>query len=734
MLNSKGEIGDQPPSSTDPSDGIQMVISPSLCGIVQLHTNSIKLLSGKASDQGYEFIMCTFNFPMGHDDNGRPTFLEEESLNMRMEEPHSRSVIFNSRENIEWHSVYGLINIDWQSLSNERKANGEYARIKQNVEYLCHLGLAGAVFDFTCIYETQQLDIVTNLSCKLNDLINDQQYLQIIILLPLLSKMTSVRGGLKRNVRQFSIQTHQDYGIHEDWYDISEYQRDDALKLLKKSCFSFEHPSNYHENELPTESFLLWQRVTSATNFSSRIQPAVIFPEVVRVEDEILVRQEIKKWEGFKLAFIIISTGSFIANKMKFPVLPKIQQFLMKKILRLNKCNLPVFIHGPIGHEKHNMERDIQFRLYFEYIKHMYKNAMEIDEKTSNNQAISTALHGCEDELQLPLQPLKFNLTRYTYDLFERDPIKYRQYELAIFNAMLFLTTKKGRDQPFLVIMLGAGRGPIVDKIIEAGRTAKIASLKIIAVEKNRYAIPVLTHQLYKSWNVEENKELYTNKFDYLKKLENIVKVDKNHNESDTEVVIVVNEDMRTFSNNFHNLTVVNGGIKADLVVSELLGSFGDNELSPECLSDNLLKNLLHHNGFCIPQSYSSYIAPISSKFIRNKLNMLKQKDVNVTTKNGVFERPYVINLSNASILTEPVELFTFQHFVNKNNETNLEEKYKRIDFIINCKMGNDLVETSIDGFIGYFDCRLFDQIRITILPNELAKVNNGMFSCTADS
>jgi len=30
---------------------------------------------------------------------------------------------------------------------------------------------------------------------------------------------------------------------------------------------------------------------------------------------------------------------------------------------------------------------------------------------------------------------------------------------------------------------------------------------------------------------------------------------------------------------------------KADIIVSELLGSFGDNELSPECL-DNVLKFL----------------------------------------------------------------------------------------------------------------------------------------------
>jgi hypothetical protein len=33
-----------------------------------------------------------------------------------------------------------------------------------------------------------------------------------------------------------------------------------------------------------------------------------------------------------------------------------------------------------------------------------------------------------------------------------------------------------------------------------------------------------------------------------------------------------------------HGLPCCNAGAQADMLVSELLGSFGDNELSPECL------------------------------------------------------------------------------------------------------------------------------------------------------
>lgn len=45
---------------------------------------------------------------------------------------------------------------------------------------------------------------------------------------------------------------------------------------------------------------------------------------------------------------------------------------------------------------------------------------------------------------------------------------------------------------------------------------------------------------------------------------------------------------------------------KPDLVVSELLGSFADNEMSPECL--NNLQEFFHKNTICIPQSYRNFI------------------------------------------------------------------------------------------------------------------------------
>ncbi len=45
---------------------------------------------------------------------------------------------------------------------------------------------------------------------------------------------------------------------------------------------------------------------------------------------------------------------------------------------------------------------------------------------------------------------------------------------------------------------------------------------------------------------------------------------------------------------------------KADILVSELLGSFGDNELSPECLDG--AQRFLQPDGISIPQSYTSFM------------------------------------------------------------------------------------------------------------------------------
>ena len=90
-------------------------------------------------------------------------------------------------------------------------------------------------------------------------------------------------------------------------------------------------------------------------------------------------------------------------------------------------------------------------------------------------------------------------------------------------------------------VILGAGRGPLVTCCIDAAKDAKITNYLIYAVEKNPNAIVTLEFKKRKLW--------------------------KNN-------VRIIACDMREAKIED----------KADIIVSELLGSFGDNELSPECL------------------------------------------------------------------------------------------------------------------------------------------------------
>lgn len=53
---------------------------------------------------------------------------------------------------------------------------------------------------------------------------------------------------------------------------------------------------------------------------------------------------------------------------------------------------------------------------------------------------------GYEDFLQIPLQPLMDNLDQYTYEIFEKDPIKYIEYRRAIKLALLDKKENKAEE------------------------------------------------------------------------------------------------------------------------------------------------------------------------------------------------------------------------------------------------------------------------------------------------
>ena len=74
------------------------------------------------------------------------------------------------------------------------------------------------------------------------------------------------------------------------------------------------------------------------------------------------------------------------------------------------------------------------------------------------------------DFLQSPLQPLAHHLQSSTYETFEKDPVKYAQYCTAIKQALL---DRCREDQRFVIMVVGAGRGPLVSAALKAAKEAK---------------------------------------------------------------------------------------------------------------------------------------------------------------------------------------------------------------------------------------------------------------------
>jgi len=148
-------------------------------------------------------------------------------------------------------------------------------------------------------------------------------------------------------------------------------------------------------------------------------------------------------------------------------------------------------------------------------------------------------------------------------------------------------------------------------------------------------------------------------------------------------------------------------------LVSELLGSFGDNELSPECLDG--AQAYLKEDGVSIPQAYTSYLAPLQSSKLYNEVRGSKAE--RGKPPEAPFEMPYVVRLHNCSVLAKPKPVFTFTH---PNKAEVIDNcRFLSIDF--------DVQEDAlVHGFAGYFDSALYKDVMLSIVPETHSP---GMFS-----
>lgn len=67
-------------------------------------------------------------------------------------------------------------------------------------------------------------------------------------------------------------------------------------------------------------------------------------------------------------------------------------------------------------------------------------------QNTSHTDPLVAYARGYEDYLQCPLQPLMDNLESQTYEVFEKDPVKYNEYQRAIYGALLDMIMYEEKD------------------------------------------------------------------------------------------------------------------------------------------------------------------------------------------------------------------------------------------------------------------------------------------------
>lgn len=212
------------------------------------------------------------------------------------------------------------------------------------------------------------------------------------------------------------------------------------------------------------------------------------------------------------------------------------------------------------------------------------------------------------DGLIDPVQPLRDHIGAVVYQNFEQVAPKYEAYRRAVGSALKDAWPKLQRGKKakaVQVAVLGAGRGPLVDATLAAADDTRIP-VKVTAVEKNPHAAVTL-RQRRAAWGGR---------------------------------VEVIESDMRQVprEGRFH------------LAVSELLGGFGDNELSPECLDG--VQGLLTKDGVSLPRRSTSYLAPVECAFL---WSAARKKACSLDVAYGVHP-------DRAEVLAAYQPCFTFEH------------------------------------------------------------------------
>ncbi|XP_050312352.1 protein arginine N-methyltransferase 5 [Anthonomus grandis grandis] len=377
-----------------------------------------------------------------------------------------------------------------------------------------------------------------------------------------------------------------------------------------------------------------WNDFRTLCDYDKRVGLVLEVPEAKDVPPA----DEVDRWIGEPVKALVFKASHFLINHYGKPVLPKALQDLVRRFMTID---VQYIIHLDVDHADTS--------LYVKYMAFLGKKLYMCD-------TMAEFVRGCEDYLQNPLQPLTEHLETTVYEVFEKDQVKYDYYQKAFFVAL----EKWEEARAPVVMVVGAGRGPLVQCVLNVSKTLG-KPVKVYAVEKNPYAMNTIAHRNKYEWDSQ---------------------------------VTLVREDMRTWQ----------APELADIMISELLGSFGDNELSPECL-DGAQRFLRKPTGISIPSQYTSYLAPLQSVKLYNEIKNSRMPDKSVRQ---VFETPYVVHLANYYQLGEARPLFVFDH---PNFQLVPNTRHKSIKY-------PPLTKAAVlTGFSGFFETVLHENVTLSTNP-----------------
>ncbi|KAG1771016.1 PRMT5-domain-containing protein [Suillus occidentalis] len=351
----------------------------------------------------------------------------------------------------------------------------------------------------------------------------------------------------------------------------------------------------------------------------------------------------LNRWMAEPVHHIFLPASTFIANVKGYPVLPKGTQ----SFLRNSMAHHPIIIMSGVSSGLHTKGGE---SAYAQYVRHVEKTSSAVQAAMTAG-TVEHFAQGYQDYLQNPLQPLMDNLQSITYQTFEQDPVKYRNYEEAVYHALM-----DWPDSDHIVICVaGAGRGPLVERSLTAIKRSGRSAF-VYAVEKNPNAFVTLQGRKQNEWG--DSVQLFFG--------------DMRHVELPEQV---------------------------DILITELLGSFGDNELSPECLDG--ATRFLKPDGISIPSSYSAHLAPLSSSKLFNNARMSREIKG--------METPYVVMFQNVNILS---------------GDGGGSQLFR------SAKLSFHIPHSGImHGLAGYFEAVLYGHVGLSIHPHSKDRVSKDMLS-----